>query len=167
MHLSDRMYNCCQQRGLRGISGETMQQKMCTITQTNINVNKRFPCMGLLPVAVWEARVCASGGGLVSCVCPDFDEHCSTHRKSTHPCSPRPSEALRGKKKTAKWKSQRSKVIRLMNRHWRICHLRSCWKNKLKPPINRPYWQVLSMQPKPDSTYCSVPYSSIVIPKLL
>lgn len=82
--------------------------KMCTFTQTHINVNKTFSCMGLLPVAVWEARVCASGGGLVSCVCPDFDEHCSTHRKSTHPCSPRPSEALRGKKKTTKWKSRRS-----------------------------------------------------------
>lgn len=40
------------------------------------------------------------------------------------------------------------------------------WKNKLKPTTNRPYWQVLSMQPKPDATYCSVPYSCIVIPKL-
>lgn len=55
--------------------------------------------MGLLPVAAWQAMACVSGGGLGSCVGPDFDERCSTHRKSTHPCSPRPSEALRGKRK--------------------------------------------------------------------
>lgn len=62
MHLSDRMYNCCQQgqRGLRGISGETIQQKMCTITQTNINVNKTFPCIGVI--------TCSCVGGQGVCV---------------------------------------------------------------------------------------------------
>lgn len=41
---------------------------------------------------------CVSGGGLGSCVFPNFDEHCSTRHKSTHPCSQRPSEVLQGKR---------------------------------------------------------------------
>lgn len=57
-----------------------------------------FPARETLPVAAWEATACASGVGLVSCVCPGSGERCSTHRKSTHPCSPRPSEALRRKR---------------------------------------------------------------------
>lgn len=41
----------------------------------------------------------ASGGGLGSCACPGFDEHCSTRHKSKHPCSLRPSEDLKDKDK--------------------------------------------------------------------
>lgn len=40
---------------------------------------------------------CASGDGPGSCVCPDFDERCSTHHRSTPPCSRRPSEVLQQK----------------------------------------------------------------------
>lgn len=45
----------------------------------------------------------ASGGGLGSCACPGFDEHCSTRHKSTHPCSLRPSEDLKDKDKLNKY----------------------------------------------------------------
>lgn len=54
---------------------------------------------GCVPGAAWEATVCASGGGLGNCACPGFDEHCSTRRKSTPPCSLRPSEDLKDKDK--------------------------------------------------------------------
>lgn len=71
-----------------------------TVLQTyKTSKNRRYSLMGWLPVAAWEAMVCASGGGLESCVCPDFDERCSTRHRSTRPCSLRPSEALRGKRR--------------------------------------------------------------------
>lgn len=103
--------SCSNKDSVQGNSSETIQpvgaqttKKLhsktvtrCSPTQINICITISF--MGLLPVAAWEAMVCASGGGLVSCVCPDFDERCSTHRRSAHPCSPRPSEALGRKRK--------------------------------------------------------------------
>lgn len=93
VRLHNTLFTWTQHNASQWLDGQLLSWKTTWIRR------EHFPVRGLLPVAVWEATVCASGGGHVSCVCPDYDERCSTHRKSTHPCSPRPSGALRGRTK--------------------------------------------------------------------
>lgn len=72
------------------------------------NETQLFSQRGVKPVAASEAMAFASGDGLGSCVGQDFDERCSTHHRSTPPCSPRPSEALKHRSKTTESMSKLS-----------------------------------------------------------
>lgn len=98
------------------VQGEDDHEDISASDNSLPTKKQMFPARESLPVAAWEATACASGVGLVSCVCPGSGERCSTHRKSTHPCSPRPSEALRRKrKKNHKVKIMTLSAIWLMN----------------------------------------------------
>lgn len=104
----------CSQRDR--VQGEDDHEDISASDNSLPTKKQMFPAWESLPVAAWEATACASGVGLVSCVCPGSGERCSTHRKSTHPCSQRPSEALRRKrKKNHKVKIMTLSAIWLMN----------------------------------------------------